>query len=535
MTGSGFSVTDREYTGPMSELSAAHFDAAVFDLDGVVTRTAKVHAAAWKIIFDDYLAKHPPRDGGYIPFDLRGDYLRYVDGKPRYEGVRSFLESRGITVPEGKPGDPSDMETICGLGNRKNELFERALRRDGVEVYASTIDFIRVLRRAGLRTAVVSSSRNCQMILEAAKVADLFEARVDGVELERFHMAGKPAPDMFIEASRRLNVEPERSVGIEDATAGVQAAKAAGFGFVIGVDRGHQKTALLEHGADIVVEDLAEVHVSTTNGTTTAFRELPSALEHLNAIVGAGRQKLALFLDYDGTLTPIVARPDEAVLSESMRARLRQLAKLCKVAIISGRDVGDVRARVGIANIWYAGSHGFDILGPLGQHHEYQEGRRYLPVLDAAEKILRERLQPVSGCLIERKRFSIATHYRQVPQEKVEVVKGEVEDARAAFPSLRLTHGKKVLELQPNIDWDKGKALQWLIQALGLGEAPLIPIYVGDDVTDEDAFRELAKAGVGILVATADRTTLASYRLNNTAEVELFLGRLGERLWESRG
>ncbi|NIO39321.1 MAG: beta-phosphoglucomutase family hydrolase, partial [Burkholderiales bacterium] len=242
-------------------LALDRFDAFIFDLDGVITRTAKLHAAAWKKMFDGYLARHTSGANTFIPFNADSDYRRYVDGKPRYDGVRSFLESRKIHLPFGDPSDSPGTETICGLGNLKDEIYHAALQSDGVEVYESSVQLLRRLRGSDTRTAVVSSSRNCLDVLKAARIVDLFDARVDGIELERLNMQGKPAPDMFIEASRRLDVPPRRCVGVEDALAGVAAAKSAGFGCVVGVDRAHQAQALSRHGADIVVDDLGELRI----------------------------------------------------------------------------------------------------------------------------------------------------------------------------------------------------------------------------------------------------------------------------------
>lgn len=518
--------------GPTLRLD--RFAAAIFDLDGVITQTARVHAAAWKAMFDDYLASYTANgQADTRPFDIDTDYRRYVDGKPRYDGVCSFLQSRGIDLPYGSPDDSPEQQTICGLGNRKNKRVLEKLRRDGVKVYATSLQLIRRLRQAGLKTAVVSSSRNCQAVLEAAGISGLFDARVDGVERERLKLTGKPAPDIFLEASRRLGCDPQRCVGFEDATSGVQALRAAGYGCVIGVHRGNSPTqaqALREQGADRVVTDLGELHLVTASGEPDATQQLPPALDSLDEILARDRRQPALFLDYDGTLTPIVPHPDDAHLSETMRASLQRLTGRCPVAIISGRDLSDVRQRVGIAGIWYAGSHGFDIAGPAGERHEYPQGRDYLPALDAAEQALRNRLGELPGCLVERKRFSIAIHYRQLAEDRLPAVKQAVDEIHTAHPELRLGSGKKLFELQPDLDWDKGKALHWLMQAQGLTSSHALPVYIGDDVTDEDAFRELAEEGVGILVAETVQATLASYRLHDPDQVEQFLKRLGERL-----
>jgi beta-phosphoglucomutase family hydrolase len=234
--------------------------ACLFDLDGVLTPTAKLHAAAWKQMFDDFLRKWAERTGEpFVPFDPVHDYDKYVDGLPRSDGVRSFLASRGIELPEGDADDPPEAETIAGLGNRKNELVLRLIREQGVEPYEGSVRYVKAARDAGLRCAVVSSSANCRDVLKSAKIDDLFDEVVNGVVLGQEHLNGKPAPDSFLYAARTLGVEPARAAVFEDALAGVAAGRAGAFGFVIGVDRVGQADALREHGADIVVRDLAEL------------------------------------------------------------------------------------------------------------------------------------------------------------------------------------------------------------------------------------------------------------------------------------
>jgi len=506
---------------PKLILSREHYDAAIFDLDGVITRTARVHAAAWKAMFDEYLRRR--NGGGWEPFDGDADYRRFVDGKPRFDGVRSFLESRGIELPWGSPGDPPEAETVCGLGNRKNAFFLQRLERDGAEVFNSSIDLVRALRRAGLKAAVVSSSRNCAAILRSAGASGLFDARVDGVDLDRRGLKGKPAPDMFLAAARDLGVSPGRAVVVEDALAGVEAGRAGGFGLVIGVDRADQAEALRSHGADVVVKDLAELSVATPDGVPFALEALDGIMEHM------GARRPALFLDYDGTLTPIVDRPDLANITDPMREGLRRLARLCPVAVVSGRDLPDVRARVGVDGIFYAGSHGFDIAGPDGGHAP-EAAQSAVPELDRAGVSLGTRLAGVPGVLLERKRFCLAVHYRLVdPGREMEVAEAAAEVAEAS-PRLRLGRGKKVFELLPAIQWDKGLAVNWLRQALHLDGDRFVPIYIGDDVTDEDAFRALRESGIGIAVLETPQPTAARYRLRNPEEVKEFLDALADRL-----
>ena len=232
----------------------------LFDLDGVLTQTAKVHAAAWKQMFDSYLRDRAQRTGEpFVPFDSVDDYNEYVDGKPRYDGTRSFLLSRGIHLPEGDKDDPPDAETVHGLGNRKNELVQRLIREGGVEAYEGSVRYVRAARDAGLRRAVVSSSANCREILVAAGIEDLFEVRIDGIVAEREHLQGKPAPDTFLAGARALGLEAGEAVVFEDALAGVEAGRAGHFRYVVGVDRVGQADALRAHGADTVVTDLADL------------------------------------------------------------------------------------------------------------------------------------------------------------------------------------------------------------------------------------------------------------------------------------
>ncbi|MGW5093920.1 HAD family hydrolase [Streptomyces nodosus] len=231
--------------------------ACLFDLDGVITRTAVVHAAAWKQTFDDFLRR---RDGdAYRPFDAVADYDEYVDGRPRADGVRTFLASRGIRLPEGEPGDPPGRETVQGLGNRKNDTLLELIRTRGVEAYDGTVRYVGAVRTAGLRTAVVSSSANCRDILRSVGAEHLFDVRIDGIVAAERRLPGKPRPDTFLAAASDLGVEPKSAAVFEDALAGMDAGRSGHFGYVVGVDRTGQAEALRAHGADIVVRDLAEL------------------------------------------------------------------------------------------------------------------------------------------------------------------------------------------------------------------------------------------------------------------------------------
>lgn len=236
------------------------YDAVLFDLDGVLTDTATLHAQAWKRMFDEFLGRWAEQhDHPFVPFRVDPDYLRHVDGKPRFEGVAAFLESRRIVLPDGEPDDPPDSDTIHGLGTRKNELILALVEEEGVEVFEGSVRFVEAAREAGLACAVVSSSKNAGPVLDAAGIGGLFSERVDGLVAEQLGLPGKPAPDTFLEAARRIGVAPERAVVVEDAVAGVEAGRLGGFGHVIGVDRSENGQRLADAGADVVVSDLAEL------------------------------------------------------------------------------------------------------------------------------------------------------------------------------------------------------------------------------------------------------------------------------------
>ncbi len=274
------------------------FEAVIFDLDGVITRTALVHSHAWKKMFDDYLHQRETEHGeAFREFTQKDDYLPYVDGKPRYDGVKSFLESRGINIPFGDPSDSVEMETVCGLGNRKNITFNEVLKRDGVSVYESTVQMIHELKKAGIRIGVASSSKNCEAVLEAAGLMPLIETRVDGVVSAEMGLKGKPEPDIFTTAAANLGVKPHNAIVVEDATSGVAAGRAGNFGLVLGLAREENKKELLINGADIVVDDIAE-----------------TSLEEINNWFAAGMEEDGWNITYR-TYEPLKERTREALLT----------------------------------------------------------------------------------------------------------------------------------------------------------------------------------------------------------------------------
>jgi len=243
-----------------SAITRDRYDAVLFDLDGVITNTANMHAACWKQMFDEYLQNRAAETGEqFCPFELATDYRFYVDGKPRFDGVRDFLTSRGIRLPEGSPDDPSQAETVCGLGNRKNELVNEVIEEVGVKPYEGTVKLIHQFRDQGFKIAVVTSSQNCEAVLKAAKLDAFFDVRVDGNTIHAQHLAGKPAPDTFLTAAQALGVDPTRAVVVEDAISGVEAGCNGNFGLVIGVARRGNAEELRHHGAHLVVNDLGEL------------------------------------------------------------------------------------------------------------------------------------------------------------------------------------------------------------------------------------------------------------------------------------
>ncbi len=504
-------------------MSPRALEAAVFDLDGVVTRTARVHFSAWKQTFDAFLRQRPPVSGeDHRPFSEE-DYRAQVDGKPRFDGARAFLASRGIPAST----DISAAQTARELGQQKNSIFLTLLERQGVELDAGALELVRALRAAGVRVGVATSSQNAAAILRRAGLDTLFDARVDGVSIAELGLRGKPHPDAFLECLRNLGAaSPGRALVVEDAASGVAAGKAGGFGLVLGVDRGDPWLRLREAGAGWIVHDLRELSVDRLSAYLEARQSArPNAIQAWQAIAATlqGR-RLAVFLDYDGTLTPIVARPELAVLAEGMRSTLRRLAETWPTQIISGRGLEDVQRLVGIDSLWMAGSHGFDIAPPRGVRGGKQVAPEVEPQVHRAVEELRAATADISGVLVEDKRFSIAVHHRLVDERSVPAIERAVDGVAARHPGLRKSFGKKVFQLEPAFDWHKGKALLWLLQETGQQDA--LPIYLGDDATDEDAFAVLEGRGLGVLVAEIPRPTAARYALQSPFEVQIFLEHL---------
>ena len=495
------------------------FKGALFDLDGVITNTASLHASAWKTMFDQFLEAYGKAQGQSYQFlSIAEDYPRYIDGKPRLEGIRAFLASRGISLPEGRPDDGEANWTVQGLGNWKNQLFRELLADKPVEVYQENVDKIWEWRKSGIKTAVISSSKNCATILDQTKLEALFDVRVDGVLASRLGLKGKPQPDIFLEGVRRLGLKPSECLVFEDALSGVQAGNEGDFGLVIGITTTNTASELIKNGADLAVENFDTLSSVVWQPRHQA-EQLADALTAPDIHSAMASRKPALFFDYDGTLTPIVNNPQDAILSPAMRDQLEALAPHFPIAIISGRDRTHVKDLVQLDNVYYAGSHGFDISGPNGMAMESSEAQALLPHLDQAEQHLTEQTAELEGVLVERKRFAIAVHYRNASETVIPDLKALIENLACNYQDLKIARGKKIFELKPNVDWDKGKAMEWLMDQLGLNAPQTVPFYLGDDLTDEDAFRVLIDKGFGILVGDHGHRTFAGHQLAGTDQV----------------
>ncbi|MCF7870721.1 MAG: trehalose-phosphatase [Candidatus Omnitrophica bacterium] len=525
---------------------------AIFDLDGVITQTALVHEEAWKEMFDEYLRLREKRDNEpFKEFRKPKDYLEFVDGKPRYEGVKSFLESRNIKLPFGDPADEPGKETICGLGNKKNNRFLEVLKKEKPKVYDNAVRFIKALKNEGVKIGVASSSKSCKPILETAGLLSLFETRVDGVVSAELGLTGKPEGDIFTTAARNLGAEPLESVIIEDAVSGVQAGRNGSFGLVLGVARRDNEKELAKQGADIVISNFANIDLGLIDDwfnrkpvpLFSAWDKLDKPYQdkivdfeqdkkilvnfyYKRSVKEAlfGKEKVIFFLDYDGTLTPIVGRPEMAKISSQMQEAVKKLAQNYPVSIVSGRMREDVENLVGIKGLFYAGSHGFDIKGPDFEIVQ-PKAREVVPLVAKIIGKLHADLDSIEGVIIEEKKFSVAVHYRLVKEEaQIKKIKKLVDlIVNKNKDNLKLLSGKKVFELLPNMEWDKGKAIRWIAESMQVDWQTTSVIYIGDDTTDEYAFSAIRTRGTGIIVSDEDKPSLAHFRLDSPKQVrELF-------------
>ena len=386
----------------------------------------------------------------------------------------------------------------------------------------STITLIAKLRAVGMRTAIYSRRPTGELMLPAANVPDMFDVRIDSAIADELGPPPKPDPAGLLETARRLGVPAQRCVVINAAPTAVAAARSAGFALVIGIHQGAHPAEFLASGADTVITDLTEVTVRTGDKPMSQIPNAVAAYPQLIEVIGA--RPLMVALDFDGTLSNVVSDPATATLVHGAAGALAQLAHHCPVAILSGRDLPDIRDRVGVAGLWYAGSHGFELVRPDGSYHQNHTAAAAVPILEQAATELRKNLTQIPGVRVEHKRFAVAVHYRQVAAEHITQVISTTQRL-GQQENLRVTPGRKVIELRPNLDWNKGTTLTWIRNQLQHLTTPLT-IYIGDDLTDEDAFDTLQFDGIAMIVRHAehgDRPTAATFTLDNPHQVYQFI------------
>lgn len=499
------------------------YAAIALDLDGVVTDTQELHFNSWKQVFDEYMRTIGLDDG----FTKR-DYQLYVDGRPRKEGICSFLSAKNLE---------QNIRLINRISEQKNELYREMLEVEGPRVFEDSLEAIKKWKSMGLPVVIVSSSKNASFVLEKAGIQNLFEKQVDGIRGEKMGLRGKPEPDFFLEALKELGVNPSDCALVEDSGAGIKAGKKGKFKRVIGMVRSRsfeQEEDLKQNGADQVISSLLEIQVEERkNQLTPPFNAL-RAFHQIKMFIG--KKDIALFLDFDGTLTPIISNPDAVELPHSMKETLEASSRLFKVAIISGRNRQDVKKRVGMENLFYGGSHGFDLSGPGGFRFEVEQAQDVFPALDQAQSILEEELCSYKGIRIERKRYGLTVHYREASPEGEAQAKKICQRIAHEHLELKYALGKKIYELKPNMDWDKGKAIEKLCHILKIDPRNTVPFYIGDDVTDEDAFRQVEGWGLGIRVGAPENSSRAHWWLafDQVEEFLMLLNQVfggGEKQW----
>ncbi len=511
------------------KIKISGIQAVLVDIEGVVTNTERLHAEAWREVLEEYLEDTENVSKGKIPLQsLQDDYIKHIQGKNRYEGIKDFLEAHHVSLPPGKSTDSPGDSTLFGLANLKHEIFEEQLEQAEIKYYEDAIRKFKALKKRNIKVGAISSSKHANMILHNSKLKEAFDVSLDGIDIEERGLKSKPESDIFIEAARELGVEPERTIVLENSVPGANAAQDANFGVVVGINREGKRKALLENGADLVVKTLDDLILEETEEEKPNIEQsLPNAFTQKDVLFKSlDTLQPILFLDYDGTLSPIVEQPEDAILSDEMRDVLRELSSMVKIAVVSGRDMDDVKDLVNLPDIYYAGSHGFRISGPGGVFMQHPMRDKFLPNLDQAQVQLEEKLKIIPGLKIERKQFAIAVHYRNVDDKYIKEIRESIEEVTGQVKGLKTAGGKKIYELKPDIEWHKGKAVFWLIDAFEVAFDKTLPIYIGDDLTDEDAFNALADKGIGILVGDHGSPTSASYRLRNVRQVRQFIQQL---------
>ena len=388
---------------PPVVIDPRYHDAVIFDLYGVLTDAASVQRVAWASLFNDYLVRQPGHEGEHHSPFTDDDYWQLVDGKPRPDGVADFLGSRGISLPRGIPSDAGDA-TICGLANRQRQVCADLLDRE-VPLFGAMVTLARNVRDIDVPTAVHSSSSSPYQSSKLSGVDSLLDVYIDETAAEELRFAENPGlvdpaeASHVLDAAHGLGVLPRRTVFVGDTEAGLSAGRDAGFALVIGVDRTGNAGELIQQGADVVVADLADIVVRTGD---KRISEIPNAMKSYGQLAGiaTGRESV-LFLNYDVALSQIVFDPGAVALVDGAAQALRSLADVSPVVVISGRDIADIRSRVGIPGIWYAGGHGFELVGPDGSHREHEAGAAAVPVLAGAADELRDILEQIPGVRVQ--------------------------------------------------------------------------------------------------------------------------------------
>lgn len=493
----------------------------IFDMDGVVTQTALLHFKTWKIVLDQFLYQLDPKK--IEPFTQQEYYL-YLDGMPRRDGIKNFLLAREIGLSALKQHYSNLEECINFLCENKNTLLLSIIAEENVQSFPDTIEFISYLLPLNYRIALITSSKNCQQILKSAEIEQLFFVRVDGNDADIKGFPGKPKPDIFLEAAKQLCLAPEECMVIEDAIAGIKAAKDGNFGLVVALDRENKLYKEFKKLApDYILTDLFPhqfdfyKQFAQENIKLTAFAALP-----LIEMAMKNKKEIVLFLDYDGTLTPIVDRPQDVRLAETMRKNLVCLSKNYLTVIISGRQLDDLKQQVNIPTIFYAGNHGFEFDNIKTTDPVYQKKYIFINDINSIYQQLTQTLKEIPGCIIENKKFTLSIHYRLVAPDKLEMITNTIINLLSNYPTLALHGGKKVVEIRPNLTWNKGIAAENFLKWMHKNTPNYIPLFIGDDVTDEDAFQQFMANGITIKVGESLKTH-AHYHLTSPEDVENFL------------
>lgn len=494
----------------------------IFDMDGVVTQTADLHCKAWKVVFNQFFRQIKEKD---YYFTLK-DYLYYFDGIPRIDGVINFLNAckiDGNKITNKYGSLKKAVEEICKI---KNNLFLSMIDENKVKVFPDALEFIKYLLALNYKVAIISSSKNCQIILDKAGIIHLFSICIDGESAERKNIPGKPHPGIFLEAAKQLQLLPEQCMVIEDALAGVSAAKQGQFGLVVALDRKNKLfNEFKQYDPDYILRDLSKNQVNLYK-TFDSSKAAPAinALPILSSAL-IQQKEIVVFLDYDGTLTPIVDRPQDAHLSSVMKESILQLCKNYLTIIISGRELSNLKEKVGVETLFYAGNHGFEFESPKNFNFSYEIGKEYIEDIQSIFKKIYSILKDVKGCIIENKKFTLSIHYRLVHETNYELISSTIDFLLPSYPKLSRHAGKKVIEIRPNIPWNKGIFSINLLKNMKKDNPNVIPIYIGDDLTDEDAFQLFNANGITIKVGQGS-STHAHYFLESPNEVRLFLDQL---------